>query len=119
MAENEPNYELPASQVDLQRRLENENKSDRIVSTSDLYENEVYEDKPGYVGTDPMYQNAATPGSAPGMSTEGPEAEVFANFLDKDPEEVTPAADGDDEDDTEEEDTSSSSSTSSTTSPSV
>ena len=85
--EGEANYELPASQVDLQARLENGNKSDRILSTADIYEAPEDDenardyrvegnDTENYLNVDPMYQNYANDTEAPHLSEEGPEADL-------------------------------------------
>lgn len=85
-------YAAPGSQVDLKRRQDNNNKSDRVLSTSDEYDpqelgeardfrvegNKVEE----YVGTSPEYATYANETEAP-LPIEGdenPEKVVFESF---------------------------------------
>lgn len=94
MAEdNEANYEKPSSQVDLERRLENDNRSSQVLVDSDEYNQRKadgdLEDTPGrdmrvegndisgYVGVDPVYQNYASDTEAPLPADEGAESKVF------------------------------------------
>jgi hypothetical protein len=105
-------YSKPASQLDLEARQKNGNKSDRVLSTSDQYEGNAPEaDAPGYVGTDLVYQTAANHTEAPGTSTKGAEAKVFEQFTGEEPEDIAPEADEPDEPDQEEESSDSTSST--------
>lgn len=90
-------YEKPASQVDLERRRKNGNKSDRVLSTSDFAEVSEEENEPGYVGVNPEYQNAASVAGRPGMASEGAEADVFEQFTGEEPEDVKPEDEDDDE----------------------
>ena len=94
MAEKEEKaqYAAPGSQVDLKRRQENDNKSDRVLSTSDEYDpqelgearsylvegNEVTE----YIGTSPEYATYANETEAPLKveDDDNPEAAVFKSF---------------------------------------
>jgi len=87
----EANYEPPASQVDLERRQESGNASDRVLSTSDEYARRQAEksddekdagvrsfavegnDLDNYVGVDPIYQNYANESEAPLKAEDGPE----------------------------------------------
>ena len=88
-------YAKPASQLDLEARLENGNKSDRVLSTSDNYEpptdsgdgrdfrvedNDISE----YVGVSPEYATYANETEAPLASDEEDSAEqqVFDAFAD-------------------------------------
>lgn len=88
---DEAQYAAPGSQVDLQRRQDNDNKSDRVLSTSDEYSpveygegrdfrvegNEVEQ----YIGTSPEYATYANETEAP-LKAEGdnPELVVFEQF---------------------------------------
>lgn len=94
MAEKEKaQYAAPGSQVDLKRRQDNDNKSDRVLSTSDEYEpveqgeardyrvegNNV----DGYIGTSPEYATYANETEAPLKSKgddDNPESLVFESF---------------------------------------
>ncbi len=85
------NFEPPASQVDLERRQESGNASDRVLSTSDEYARRQAEksddekdegvrsfavegnDLDNYVGVDPIYQNYANESEAPLKAEDGPE----------------------------------------------
>jgi len=85
-------YSKPASQVDLEARLENGNKSNAVLSTADAYEapegagdgrdfrvdgNEVT----NYVGTSPEYATYANDTEAPlAADDDSAEAKVFASF---------------------------------------
>jgi hypothetical protein len=90
--EEKAQYEAPASQVDLKRRQDNDNKSDRVLSTSDEYDPQelgearefVVEgnDQSQYIGTDPIYANYANETEAP-LKAEGddnPELVIFESF---------------------------------------
>jgi hypothetical protein len=90
--EEKAQYAAPGSQVDLQRRQDNDNKSDRVLSTADNYEpveqGEAREfvvegnDQSQYIGTDVIYANYANETEAP-LKAEGddnPELVVFENF---------------------------------------
>lgn len=87
-------YAPPASQVDLDARIEDGNASTRELSTSETYkgnteesEHAPYEvegnDVSQYIGTDPVYANYANDTEAP-LAVEGddnPEGEIFDNFV--------------------------------------
>ena len=92
MAEKKAQYAAPGSQVDLERRQKNGNKSDRVLSTSDEYDpqeqgearsflvegNKVTE----YIGTSPEYATYANETEAP-LPIEGdknPEKAIFEQF---------------------------------------
>lgn len=94
MASKKAQYEKPASQVDLEERLENGNRSDRVLSTSDEYVgNDVEEettryavednDLSNYVGVSPEYATYANETEAPLGSDDddNPEAQVFEEFV--------------------------------------
>lgn len=87
-------YAKPASQVDLEERLENGNKSSAVLSTADSYEpakdsgdgrdfrvedNEIDE----YVGTSPEYATYANETEAPlAGKDDSAESQVFKSFAD-------------------------------------
>lgn len=85
-------YAKPASQVDLEERLANGNRSFRELSTSDTFTGAEDDgkgrdyrvkgnDTSAYVGTDPMYQNYANKTEKPGASPEeSVEGQIFAEF---------------------------------------
>lgn len=93
-------YSKPSSQLDLEERQENENRSPRILSTSDQYEAPEQDDNArdftvedneldGYVGTDPVYQNYAVDTDKPMPAEEGAESKLekeFLGSLDPDPQ---------------------------------
>lgn len=125
-------YAPPASQVDLEERLENGNRSLNILSTSDQFEKpEVNEgdgrdfrvednDTDGYMATAPEYATYANETEKPHFPDEGAENEVAAQFADsfqrfvdpvnRDTTPVEPPAAEQDEDDKSDEDSGSSSS---------
>ena len=92
-------YAPPSSQVDLAERLENENRSNAVLSTSDEAVKRQAEqeekagkdegrvmvvegnDLSGYVGVDPIYANYANKTEAPlvGDDEENPENALFAS----------------------------------------
>lgn len=90
---DEAEYALPTSQVDLQSRLDNENRSSRILTTADQYEQPEDDDGrsfavegndlEGYIGTNPEYMTYANETEAPIVAEEGPESEVEENFLEQ------------------------------------
>lgn len=93
MAEKEKaQYAAPGSQVDLKRRQENDNKSDRVLSTSDEYDpQELGEarsylvegnDTTEYIGTSPEYATYAndTEAPLPVDDDDNPEKAVFESF---------------------------------------
>lgn len=83
-------YAKPASQVDLEERLENGNQSDKVLSTADSYEGAADEggrdfavegnDLDGYVGVSPEYQNYANETEAPVEADDSAENKVIAEF---------------------------------------
>ena len=93
----EAQYERPASQVDLEARLENDFASDAILSTSDeaarrqaeeAEKNQADEGRrmvvegnelDNYVGTDPIYMNYANETEKPGVpeGDDNPEAKLW------------------------------------------
>lgn len=89
-SKDEAEYAPPTSQVDLERRLANDNRSDRVLLTSDSYvpaegdEGRSFavegNDLSEYVGTNPEYMTYANETEAPLASEGGPEAEVFDFF---------------------------------------
>lgn len=91
-AKQKAQYSKPASQVDLEERLENGNRSNAILSTSDDYvapeepTNEGRDfrvednDVSGYVGTSPEYATYANDTEAPLKAKGGAENEVFDSF---------------------------------------
>src|SRR6478752_7090424 len=90
--EEKAQYAAPGSQVDLERRQANDNKSDRVLSTSDEYDpqelgearsflvegNDVTE----YIGTSPEYATYAneTEAPLPIEDDKNPEKVVFESF---------------------------------------
>ncbi len=93
MAEKKAQYAAPGSQVDLKRRQDNDNKSDRVLSTADTYEpveqGEARDfrvkgnDTDEYIGTSPEYATYANETESPVGPVEGddnPEAAVFESF---------------------------------------
>lgn len=92
MAEKKAQYAAPGSQVDLERRQANDNKSDRVLSTSDEYDpQELGEarsylvegnDVTNYIGTSPEYATYANETEAPGQGEgdDNPENVVFEQF---------------------------------------
>lgn len=90
---DEPVYEKPASQVDLEARIANGNASNQVVIDSNEYRRRKESgeledvagrdftvegnDTSGYVGVDPIYQNYANETEAPMKADEGAEATVF------------------------------------------
>lgn len=97
-------YTKPASQLDLEARLENENTSELRLSDapSRVDEEPVREDGArdyrvegndvsAYVGVDPIYQNYADETHKPSRADDGAEAEVFER-LDNDGKAVAEAA---------------------------
>jgi len=94
MATKKAQYAPPNSQVDLEERLENGNKSFRELSTSDTYEGPKDENPEGrsylvegndvthYVGTSPEYATYANETEAPlgNESDDSAEAQVFEEF---------------------------------------
>ena len=90
MAKDEAQYAPSNAQLDLEARLENENKSARVVSTAEIYEppeddegreyavegNELDE----YVGANPEYMTYANETEKP-YASEGAEAEVTDQFV--------------------------------------
>lgn len=89
--EAEAQYAKPASQVDLEERLANGNKSFRELSTSDTFEapeedgsgrDFAVEDNEldGYVGTSPEYMTYANETEKPGVAEDGVEAQIFDEF---------------------------------------
>lgn len=91
MAENEARYAKPSSQLDLERRLENENRSSRILSTAPSYKEAVEEggarefavednNLDNYLGVDVVYQNYASDTDEPLEAEGGPEKELLDQF---------------------------------------
>ncbi len=92
MAKEKAQYAKPASQLDLEERLENGNKSFRELSTSETYEGPKDDNPEGrdfrvegndvsqYVGTSPEYATYANDTEAPLGGGEGAEAQVFEEF---------------------------------------
>lgn len=90
---DKPQYAKPASQVDLERRLENGNRSDRVLSTSDQYTPNTEDggrtflvegnDRSQYVGTSPEYANYANETEKPDWASvdESAETKVAAQFV--------------------------------------
>lgn len=103
-------YAKPASQLDMEARLESGNKSTRVLSTADAYEapeetNDGRDmrveknDVTKYVGTDPIYQNYAEETHQP-LVGDGVDDKVAKSFV----ENLNPVVEGpvkveDDEDD--------------------
>lgn len=91
------NYELPASQVDLEARLKTGDKSNRVLSTADSYEQDDVDKESvagyavegnevnAYVGVDPIYQNYADETQKPLRAEGGPEAKLEELTLEDDP----------------------------------
>lgn len=75
----EVTYTRPTSQVDLERRLENDNAAPRILQG--VNPTHVNEDN-GYVGVSPEYQNAANETDEPLSSEEGADLLAEEEFLD-------------------------------------
>lgn len=81
-------YAPPASQVDLEARLANGNRSDRVLSTADSYvpdtslEGRSFKvednDTDAYLNTDPIYQNYANETEKPEFAEDGPESQLEA-----------------------------------------
>ncbi|QEM40909.1 MAG: hypothetical protein [Phage AS32] len=90
MSEKKAQYSKPASQVDLERRLENGNKSNRVLSTSDQYDASDSEggrdyrvednDVSNYVGTSAEYATYASKTEAPLKAKDSAEKKVFDSF---------------------------------------
>lgn len=89
---DKPQYAKPASQVDLERRLENGNKSDRVLSTSENYDapepgssERTYavegNDLTGYVGTASEYATYANETEKPGWAEDSVETKVAEEFV--------------------------------------
>lgn len=88
-------YAKPASQIDLEARLENGNKSDRVLSTSDSYEppkdsNDGRDfrvegnDVENYVGVSPEYATYANETEAPLKGDDdSAESKVFKDFAER------------------------------------
>jgi hypothetical protein len=85
-------YSKPASQVDLEERLESGNKSDKVLSTADSYEGPAdsgegrtfaVEDNEldGYVGTSAEYQTYANDTEAPVKADDSAENRVIESFV--------------------------------------
>jgi hypothetical protein len=75
-------YSKPASQLDLEARQKDDYEPPAVLKPGvdpALSTN-------GYVGVDPIYQNAANSTERPIEATKGAEAKVFENFLDEDVE---------------------------------
>jgi hypothetical protein len=87
-------YSKPASQLDLERRLENGNESDRVLSTADSFKKPSVNEGDGrdfrvednetenYLGVSPEYATYANETEKPGFSEENPEDQVAAEFYD-------------------------------------
>ena len=90
----EPVYEKPASQLDLEARLEKDNKSDAVIWTSSeaeeqeapqdgrdyrVEDNEVED----YLGVSPEYMTYANETEKPGFSEESAEDKVAQSFFDQ------------------------------------
>lgn len=85
---DEPNYTKPTSQVDLERRLDNGNESNRVLTTSDEYASRDHSadegrdyrvednDTSDYYGVSPEYQTYANETEKPAKAEDGPEAEI-------------------------------------------
>jgi len=92
MAEKEKaQYAKPASQVDLEERLANGNKSDKVLSTADSYEGAADSgeardyrvegnDTEAYIGVAPEYQTYANDTEAPLQGDDSAENDVIASF---------------------------------------
>jgi len=95
MVKEKAQYAPPASQVDLEERLANGNKSFRELSTSDTYEGPKDDNPEGrdfrvegndvtqYIGTSAEYATYANETEAPlgaADESENPEAQVFREF---------------------------------------
>lgn len=84
-------YAQPTSQLDLEARQESGNRSSRILSTADSYEEPEDDegrsyavednDLDGYIGTNPEYMTYANETEAPIVAEEGAEAKVEEAFL--------------------------------------
>lgn len=115
MARKKAEYAKPASQLDLEARLENDNRSPRILTTSENYvapEGDEGRDMrvegnktDNYIGTDPMYQNYAEETHAPkaGSGVDDKVAKSFVENSNPNPEpSVKDEPEGDDEEEEEE-----------------
>lgn len=117
-----PTYSKPASQLDLEERQ----KSDYTPPSVLLQGEDPHLSTNGYVGVDPVYQNAANDTEKPMQADKGAEAKVFEKFLADDveyPELGTEGSDDadeykEDEDEKKEEPSASSGSSSSSPTPS-
>ena len=87
-------YSKPASQLDLEARLKNDNKSDRVLSTAEVAEAPKDDgnardfrvegnDTSGYIGTDPVYQTYANETDAPLVGEKNPEETVAEDFVER------------------------------------
>lgn len=92
MADKKPQYAKPASQVDLEARLENGNQSDRVLTTSDNYEppepgedERTYmvegNDTSAYIGAASEYVTYANETEKPMSSEKNPEDVVAKQFV--------------------------------------
>lgn len=69
-------YEKPTSQLDLEARQADDYESPlRVAATGEPGDTPF--DNAGYIGVDPVYQNAANETERPMRQTEGPEAQVI------------------------------------------
>lgn len=91
-------YAVPTDQAELKERLDNGFESDRVLD-----DGEAPDDVPGYVGVDPIYQNAANKTEEPYRSEDGPQADLEQELLgddetehedDEEDEEEPPASTG-------------------------
>lgn len=91
MADDKPQYSKPNSQLDLERRLENGNASDRLLSTApgekpsaDDAAGRSYavegNDLTGYVGVDPIYQTYANDTEGPYEADDSAEKQILEEF---------------------------------------
>lgn len=107
-------YAKPASQVDLEERLENDNKSFKVLSTSDQYEAPEAEEGrtyavegnklDGYVGVSGEYATYANDTEAPVKADESAESKVIESFNEQITQLETEGRIGDDPAKDEEED---------------
>lgn len=80
MADNEPNYTKPSSQIDLETRQ----AEDYEVPTKLIQGTDPKPSENGFIGTDPIYQNYANETEKPFLSDGGAEAEIEKNFVSED-----------------------------------
>jgi hypothetical protein len=88
---DEAQYAQPTSQLDLERRLESGNRSDRVLTTADSYEPDEEDtgrsfavegnELDNYIGTNPEYMTYANQTEAPLVADDSAEEQVADDFV--------------------------------------